>query len=422
MAVAKDMASTASNAVLRKKASAARETYQARAMSPEKALRLSLAKSADELLDMSLVVLSCQYDYLSADDLTGHLADDGLLVLLDGAGRVTGAMMLDLMATSALVEQSTMGRVSPLEPEPRATTTTDAALIGPILDDVFLRLAMMLEGDPAADWMAGYSFGVRLENVRLMSLALDAPDFHVFRLHAEFGGTRQGHMLFALPDRRHLPAIEQEGEAAGDAGPTVGEAVMSAPATIDAVLHRTTMPFARVSALKVGDLIEIPRAALTQTRLETRGETGRAACLGRVRLGQMGGFRAVRLTMAELAAAQDGGGAGQAGLPAPDGGRAAGSAMDGGEMGFAGADMAEAPPAPMDLDAMAFDAAEIGGVDSEDVGGLPPLGDLPSSDDGGEADFPALDDLPDLSDLPELEAGDDDFPAMSLADLPDPEE
>ena len=91
-------------------------------------------------------------------------------------------------------------------------------------------------------------------------------------------------------------------------------------------------------------------------------------------------------------------------------------------MGFAGADMAEASPAPMDLDAMAFDAAEIDGVDSEDVGGLPPLGDLPSSDDGGEADFPALDDLPDLSDLPELEAGDDDFPAMSLADLPDPEE
>ena len=422
MAVAKDMASTASNAVLRKKASAARETYQARAMSPEKALRLSLAKSADELLDMSLVVLSCQYDYLSADELAGHLADDALLVLLDGAGRVTGAMMLDLMATSALVEQSTMGRVSPLEPEPRATTATDAALIGPILDDVFLRLAMMLEGDPAADWMAGYSFGVRLENVRLMSLALDAPDFHVFRLHAEFGATRQGHMLFALPDRRHLPAIEQKGEAVGDAGPTVGEAVMSAPATIDAVLHRTTMPFARVSALKVGDLIEIPRAALTQTRLETRGETGRAACLGKVRLGQMGGFRAVRLTMAELAEAQGVGGAGQAGLPAPDGG-GTGSAMDGGEMDFAGADMAEASPAAMDLGAMAFDTAEIGGFDSDEGGELPPLGDLSSSDDEGEADFPALDDLPDLSDLPELEAGDDDdFPAMSLADLPDPEE
>ncbi|MBY5972993.1 FliM/FliN family flagellar motor C-terminal domain-containing protein [Ferrimonas balearica] len=416
------MASTASNAVLRKKASAARETYQARAMSPEKALRLSLAKSADELLDMSLVVLSCQYDYLSADDLAGHLADDALLVLLDGAGRVTGAMMLDLMATSALVEQSTMGRVSPLEPEPRATTATDAALIGPILDDVFLRLAMMLEGDPAADWMAGYSFGVRLENVRLMSLALDAPDFHVFRLHAEFGATRQGHMLFALPDRRHLPAIEQEGEAAGDAGPTVGEAVMSAPATIDAVLHRTTMPFARVSALKVGDLIEIPRAALTQTRLETRGETGRAACLGKVRLGQMGGFRAVRLTMAELAEAQGVGGVGQAGLPAPDGG-GAGSAMDGGEMDFDAADMAEASPAAMDLGAMAFDTAEIGGFASDEGGELPPLGDLSSSDDAGEADFPALDDLPDLSDLPELEAGDDDdFPAMSLADLPDPEE
>ncbi|MGI3163115.1 FliM/FliN family flagellar motor C-terminal domain-containing protein [Pseudooceanicola sp. 200-1SW] len=423
------MASTASNAVLRKKASVARETYQARAMSPEKALRLSLAKSADELLDLSLVVLSCQYEMLSADELTAQLSDDALLVLLDGAGRISGAMMLDLMSTSALVEQNTMGRISPLEPEPRATTTTDAALIGPMIDDVFLRLAMLLEGDRASDWMAGYSFGVRIENVRLLGLALDAPEFHVFRLHIEFGATRQGQMLIALPDRSHLPAIEREGVAEDGPGATVGAAVMSAPAAIDAVLHRVSMPLSRVQGLKVGDLIEVPRSALAQTRLETRGETGRATCLGKVRLGQMGGMRAVRLTMAGLAQAGAEGASGEAGrgvLPAPE--------LSDFETGGLG-EGAEEMPADMGA-AMDIGAMDLGGFDSDDAaeeGGtddLPPLGDFNMADtEVGDGDFPAmgeLPDLPDLSDLPELEGDEEEddggFPAMSLADLPDPED
>ncbi|PJE31377.1 hypothetical protein CVM39_03990 [Pseudooceanicola antarcticus] len=409
------MASSESNAVLRKKASAARETYQARAMSPDKALRLSLSKSADELLDLPLVVLSCTYDFLTAEELSEHLSDEALLILLDGAQRVPGALMLDLNATSALVEQNTMGRVSPLQPEARATTTTDAALVGPLIDDVFLRIAMMLEGDRSAAWMTGYTFGVRLENVRLLTLALETPEFHVFRLHIEFGNTRQGEMLIALPDRSHLPAPEHEGEAAGG-GATVGDAVMAAPASIEAVLHRVTMPFAKVRGLAAGDVIEIPRETLEQTRLETPGEDGRKTCLGKVRLGQMNGFRAVRLTMAGLAEAR----------------AAAEAAQEGGGGGLS-LDF-DAPEAEALPDLPAFDDLPDPEDASPDLGELPDLSDLPElaqeDDESGAGDFPAvggLPDLPDLSDLPELNAedgGDEDggFPSMSLADLPDLED
>lgn len=408
------MASSESNAVLRKKASAARETYQARAMSPDKALRLSLAKSADELLDLSVVVLSCRYDFLTAEDLAEHLSDEALLILLDGAQRVPGALMLDLASTSALVEQNTMGRVSPLEPEARPTTTTDAALIGPLIDDVFLRIAMMLEGDRSANWMAGYTFGVRLENVRLLTLALETPDFHVFRLQLEYGSTRQGEMLIALPDRSHLPTPELDGETAGS-GATVGDAVMAAPASIEAVLHRVTMPFAKIRGLGVGDVIEIPRTALEQTRLETPGEDGRRTCLGKVRLGQMNGARAVRLTMAGLAEAR-------AAAEAAQGGTGGGLSLD--------FDADDAMPA-MDLP-----GADLPGSDDlpdpgEALPDLPDLSDLPElsqqDETDGAGDFPAmgdLPDLPDLSDLPELdgeggEGADDGFPSMSIADLPD---
>lgn len=395
------MASSELNPVLRRKASVAKETYQARAMSPEKALRLALAKSADEMFDMSLVVLSCRYDFMTAEEMTAELSDDALLVLLDGAGRVSGTMMLDLMATSALVEQSTMGRVSPLEPEPRATTATDAALIGPLIDDVFLRIAMMLEGERNVGWMSGYTFGVRIENVRLLSLALEAPDFHVFRVHVEFGSSRQGQMLLALPDRTALlPEAEADGD--GTPGATVGEAVMSAPATIEAVLRRITLPFSRVSALKVGDVLTIPREALGQTRLETRGEGGRRICLGKVRLGQMNGFRAVRLTMEELAEARDGVVRQAAAVAARP------------ELSLSGAGFAAEDEEEMAMPAMDFGAME----DLPDLSDLPEIDSLPDLE--GEAEFPAMGDLPDLSDLPELEGG--DFPAMSMADLPDLEE
>ena len=112
-----------SNAVLRRKAVAAREVYQARAMSPEKALRIALSKSADDLLDLPLVVISTSYEFVSAENFAGMLTDDDLLMLLDGLGGTSGAVTLDLQATSALVEQSTMGRVSPLAAEPRALMT-----------------------------------------------------------------------------------------------------------------------------------------------------------------------------------------------------------------------------------------------------------------------------------------------------------
>ncbi|RII37799.1 FliM/FliN family flagellar motor switch protein [Pseudooceanicola sediminis] len=404
-----------SNAVLRRKAVAAREVYQARAMSPEKALRLALSKSADDLLDLPLVVMSTEYEFIAAEALSAMLSDEELLMLLDGHGGTAGAVSLDLQATSALVEQSTMGRVSPLAADPRATTATDAALVAPLLDDVLLRAAMMLEGDPAADWLTGYCFGVRIENKRLLGLALRATDFHVFRIQIDLAGLKQGRILLALPDREAIPDEAALQEGADRDRSNISAAVMSAPAVIDAVLHRLSMPLAQVTRLKPGDMIPISREALSSTRLET----GRGQCLGKVRLGQVNGFRAVRLTMDGLAEARSAIEAGEGdglGTSAFGGGRGLGAdADDADELpmlgGLPGADDL---PDPGDFSA---DAA-VGETETDD---LPALGDFPAMGD--------LPDLPDLSDLPELSGGDDTdeedggfaggFPMMSMGDLPD---
>lgn len=410
------MANGNSNAVLRRKAVAAREVYQARAMSPAKALRLALSKSADELLDLSLVVRSAEYEFVTVEQMLEGLSDDQLLILLDGLENSAGVVALDLNATAALVEQSTMGRVSPLEPDPRATTATDAALVAPIINDVLLRLAILLEGERDMHWVPGYSFGVRIENLRLLGLALDAPDFHVFRLNLDLGGVKQGNMVLALQDRGKLGEFEVDmGDSAG-AKASLSDAVMGVQATIDAVLYRFSMPLADVSDLKVGDLVPVPREALAQTRLET---AGRSSCLGRVRLGQANGFRAVRLTMKELV---------ESGVIASEDSAELRDfeAMGGDEgQGMAG----QSPGLPVPGDEPAFDLSEVA------MGDLPDLPDLPAFDaeegTGGEgdlpplemepmADLPPLDDLPDLSDLPEL-GGDDEegFPSMTIADLPE---
>ncbi|MBT9385523.1 FliM/FliN family flagellar motor switch protein [Pseudooceanicola sp. CBS1P-1] len=367
-------------------------------MSPAKALRLSLAKSADELLELALVVRDSAVDVVPADRLKEHFSDDMLLILTDGPERCVGVVAMDLAATSALVEQNTMGYVSHSEPDARKPTSTDAALMAPFLDDIFLRVSMMLEGDRESWWLTGFHYGSRIENLRLMGLALDAAEFTVFRLEVEFGGVRSGFIRMAFPERPRPRDIlgHDEGE---DQGRTLGEAVMTAPAAISAVLHRTRMPLRDMSRLKVGDLIPVPRAALGETRLETLGEEGRPHCIGHVKLGQMNGFRAVRLTMAGLAEAR--------------------SLLSGGDdgpgEGFSGADWS------------ASDSSEA-------ESGLPDLPMSPAFDPEPdpepemEMEEPpamapmAFDDLPDLSDLPELGGEGDDFPAMSLAplgDLPD---
>ncbi|QOL80996.1 flagellar motor switch protein FliM [Pseudooceanicola spongiae] len=404
--MAERMVNGNSNAVLRRKAVAAREVYQARAMSPEKALRIALSKSADDLLDLPLVVISTSYEFVSAENFAGMLTDDDLLMLLDGLGGTSGAVTLDLQATSALVEQSTMGRVSPLAAEPRATTATDAALVAPLLDDVLLRASLMLEGDPAADWLSGYGFGVRIENKRLLGLALSATEFHVFRIQVDLAGLKQGQIMLALPDRE---AIEDEAslqEGAERDRSNISAAVMSAPAVIDAVLLRLSMPLSHVTRLKPGDLIPVPQEALSNTRLEI----GRGQCLGKVRLGQVNGFRAVRLTMDGLAEARSALEAGEAEI----GGMASSSARS-----FA-ADMEDAEELPTLGSMGGDDLPDLGsfGSDPEEEGDFPALGDFPAM---GE-----MPDLPDLSDLPELSGGEDGetdfdggFPMMSMGDLPD---
>ena len=401
------MVGDTSNTVLRRKAVAAREVWQSRAMSPSKALKLAFARAADDVLELALAVTSVQVDDPSADDLVKGLSEDSLLILIDGPGGACGVLSVDIAIVAALTEKLTMGRVLQRAPDPRRPTRTDAAMIAPFIDRAFQVLAAILQGEDGGDRLSGYAFGVVMENPRMVELAIEATDFRRFRMGLDVEGLRNGEVQLAFPDL-DADAMAAAAAAAQDAGaalsgeiaetpeePTLRPAVLKARAQLDAVLHQLRMPLSKVLALKPGDVIEVPREALGETVLRA----GAGQRVVEVRLGQINGHRAVRLRAEdgqEAAAMAGQGGAAQG----PDAGGSAGPAKARGALSLDSPSAGAVADGPQGLDPL--DAAPMPMAAMQD---LPELDSLPPLDD-----LPPLGDLPDLGDLPGL---------GSMGDLPD---
>ncbi|WP_160382182.1 FliM/FliN family flagellar motor switch protein [Pseudooceanicola pacificus] len=370
------------NAVLRRKASVAREVWQARAMSPAKALKLALARAADDVLDLPLAVASVAEEEVARDDLVQAMTDGDLLILLDGPDGATGALSMAFPVMSGVVEMQTMGRVGPRPAEPRPATRTDSAIAAPLVDAMLERLEETMQGQEGAAHFRGYRFGVMLDNLRMLTMALEGADFRRYAMQVDLAGQRQGAMVLCLPICDPAPdraeGAAEEGDIRG-----LGAVVMEAEARLDAVLWRIRMPLAEAGRLQPGDLLEIPRSALADTALVS-GQKGRVA---EGRLGQINGFRAVRLTEG-----------GSRGGPVDPAARAGAE-----EAGPVPPGLPPDPPAyplPDPMPRMA-DAVEDDPMDDlPDLDDLPGLGGFDLSEEEGMEDLPPL---PDLSDLPDLE-------------------
>ncbi|MDQ2091386.1 FliM/FliN family flagellar motor C-terminal domain-containing protein [Marimonas arenosa] len=410
--------------VLQRKARSGREEHQARVMTPPRALRLSLARVADELFGLPLSVSSIHVGETGQDGTVAGFADDHLIVVLDGPEGSIGAVSVDLAVLSGLIEMQTTGHVVPRDPDPRMPTQTDAALVAPLIDGMLAGFAENLSEAPETGWARGFRFGAMIEETRLLGLLLEALDFHVFRLQVDLGGgARSGEIMLALPvvaaPQADCPdpgagAVAERATGAGGCSLRLGQgALMDAEACLTAVLHRIRLPLAEIGALRPGDVLHIPRTALAETRLETGTERNGIAC----RLGQINGHRAVRLNAGAGGAAAAAADADAMSWPqpptmpeprrsepaqiaaaigateeAPDPDRertqAGGAAVTGQR------DHHADPAAPNSLpeDLHATEAAA--GVGNESAPVLPGAPDLPDLSDPG--------DLGDVSDLPEL--------------------
>lgn len=390
--------------VLQRKAQAGRQEHQARAMTVPKSLRLSIAKVADELWSMAIAAIAITYETRNAEAVSPEFDEGNLLLHLDGPNGATGAAVVGRELVSALVQQQTIGRVSPQPVPDRALTSTDAALCAPLLDRVFARANGMLETDEDRRVLPGFKYGAHCDNARLLTLALEEPEYTVISITVDIaGGAHQSTLKFVLPLVKVQEKITEKGDAnSPTSGGTLEAVAMTLKTELRAILCKVRVPVSQIGSLRPGMALDLPPDAFPEVRVEALD--GRVLAKGE--LGQVEGKRALRLEHrnpgrhAPKRRMSD-----QSDLDLP---QVDVASMPGGDL----IDMDLSMPAHDDVSSL----GDLPDIEMPDISTPESIESEIAMAGDGLGDLPDLDNLPDLSDLPEL----DDLADLSdLPDLPD---
>lgn len=226
-------------------------------------------------------------------DIISALPEGGLVSLLEAGQDRRAICVLDHGAVDALIEVQTTGRVDTGRGLTRAPTRIDAALTRDFIGLFLSAFAVELAGAAGVDWPLGLTYGTYLPDPRGLDLLLPDHPCHLFRATLDLGaGVKTGSVLLAVPvTGADCPVPEGKAPAPGWGRPWQ-DIVLSAPATLEAVLLRQTLPLARVEALQVGDVLPFDRADLASVAIcDVQGRR-----LFTARLGRAGMRRAVNLT------------------------------------------------------------------------------------------------------------------------------
>ncbi|MEX0318550.1 MAG: FliM/FliN family flagellar motor C-terminal domain-containing protein [Ruegeria sp.] len=256
-----------------------------------RALRLGLARVADDTLDLAMSVIGATQMRRTQDELPGTLAEDRLYLVFAASDDQLGAACVDLACVSSVIQQQTMGQVLPGAVAERPYTGTDAAMIAPVIEAALSRAQDLAEAPADRACLTGYEFCSRIEDLRSLLLTLEADVYRVFDLTLEIaGGTRQGAITLVLPDRPE-PEEEDAKDTALSLGRRLDQAAGVMRADLTAVISRVQLPLSVFAAMKPGDLLPLIGDQLDRTELIAIDGQKLSTC----RLGQCRGMRAVRL-------------------------------------------------------------------------------------------------------------------------------
>ena len=290
------MTSETGNTVIHRKARGARDDYNARAMSPAKALRLALAKAADAQFDLAVHVTTVEQTLCRQDSIAEALDDGGLLLLLEGPGGRRGVINIERQMLTAIIEVQTTGKVTDRAIDARPVTRTDAAIVAPLIDAMLVTFENGLSGEDDPQWR-GYRFGAMMEDTRGVSLVLESGEFHHFKIVSDLGGgMRSGGFSLLMP---FIPPVARSGADPGNLESLqkqLEENALEAPVAIEGILARVTLPLDKICRLKAGDMLDLTKEQPLSIRLETT----QRHLVAEARLGQMNGLRAVRLAQGRL--------------------------------------------------------------------------------------------------------------------------
>lgn len=383
------MPATVNSNILMQKVRQGNRLRDVSSVSPSRALRLVLARVAEEMWGLGAVSQGIQMDVLDQETALSVLAGDQLILVLSSDTGDVGLALLSRSALTALIEVQTVGSVFDRPPEDRPYTTTDALMAWVYLDRVFAAFRKLLGDSPFAAQVQGFRFETRAEDLRTAGLFLNSSQYHILTATVDFGpGLRTGDIQLVLPLRAAPSGPERQRTTGSADGAATG--FDSLPANLRVVLCRLSLPLSRACGLQPGELLTLPPDSLSKAELLTvQGKT-----VARGKLGQINGMRAIRLALPNPPPKPD--------TPAPS------------EEGTGDAQ----PQAMPNPESLLPDPAFDGGANLPD---LPTLSDLPDLEDGGDspewAGTPISDasESEDLSDLVGLE----DFPDWDAAALED---
>ncbi len=261
-------------------------------LTSSRAVRMALIKASNDSIGLVVTVSSVAEEVVPLDDMLRGLEDDLMLVTLLVAGRSVGFVALDTQMRAAVLEMQTLGGLIAQPADDRAATLTDKLLCDKLLGAFLVAFPQAVVGTPLERWTDGVVLGDQIRNARAAGLILEDQEYRIVRMTVDLAvAERQGQLVMALPLVDHDPVPVAPEPEAVDWQPAFEHVVLDASASLQAQLHRFSMSLARAGSLKIGDVVALPGCNVHSVRLlDPDGKQ-----VAQAKLGQMGGYRAVRL-------------------------------------------------------------------------------------------------------------------------------
>lgn len=285
--------------VIRRKIDRARQPQAEGAPGADRGWRLALARAARDLMALDLEIRRLSVTRASLAEVLERAPDRALVALLHGPKGGLGVLLLAPAVTSALIEMQTLGRLSAQLPPVRKPTRIDAAMVAGLVDRALSGLDEALAEEADLIWAGGFRYASYLDEVRPLGLLLEEEAYRILSAEVVLGSTdRAGEVVLVLPanGRGERPAAAPAPDENSPQFTAVLTAqVMQVESRLDAVVARVTLPIRQVMAMKPGDVLDLPLAALDAVTLET----AEGSPIAQARLGQNRGMRAVKIVQAE---------------------------------------------------------------------------------------------------------------------------
>jgi len=261
-------------------------------LTSSRAVRMALTKAANDTIGLVLTVSSVGEETTGLDDMLSALDDGMMLVGLERDDMLVGMIAVDVELRAAILEMQTVGALLGRKAELRAPTSTDKMLCEPLFGTLLSSFPQAVNGTPLEGWLDHISHGARIASARAAGLVLKDCHYRIVTMSVDLGiAERIGVLQIALPIVSAPTIEEAPPPLLASWSSAFHDAVSDASAQLDALLHRFPISLATAQGLRVGSVLNLPGCTVNSVRL--LADDGKT--VAQAKLGQIGGFRAVRI-------------------------------------------------------------------------------------------------------------------------------